>query len=172
VISLARGDQLAAARRTAGELHRQLHGFGARVPEPDDVESGRCAPGQLASQRGTERRDVHLHHVRPVHVECVGKRLPDNRMVVTEAQHAISAQEIQVAVMLVVIDVASLRAGIPPIEADESQRLYERRVEMLFREVELARRCIEERVCDVEGHACHWCRTALSRLTPCSARVA
>src|SRR5437588_544604 len=58
-----------------------------------------------------------------------------DRMISTDVEHAVAAQEIQIRLIIHVVEIRALGAGIDFVETDDALRLHQRSVQMFFVQV-------------------------------------
>ena len=110
---------------------RRLDGLGAGVAEEQSLDLLRAARDQLLGQQSRQQRAVHLHHAGQVGVEGLVQRVLDHRVRATQGEDAEAAQHVEVAIAVVVEEVAALAALVETVETERRDDLGELRVEVL-----------------------------------------
>src|SRR5262249_14087094 len=77
------------------------------------------------SQQAAQKRTVHLHHVWKIQIEHVADRLFHQRMISTDVENAVAAQEIQIRLIIHIIEVRALGPRIDFVETDNALRCHE-----------------------------------------------
>jgi len=77
-----------------------------------------------------------LHRPGPLELQRLDQRLADAGVVAADVEHPEAAEQVEVAVAVVVPEVRSLRAGPAAVEPDRAQQLHELRVDRLRVQVE------------------------------------
>src|SRR6266542_2571080 len=85
---------------------------------------------QRLSKQPAQERAIHLHHVWKIEIEDIANRLFHYRMIPPDVEHAVTAQEIQVRLIIHVVQVRAFRSRVDLVEPDHSLRLHQRRVYM------------------------------------------
>ena len=80
------------------------------------------------SQQAAKKRTVHLYHVWKIQIENVADRLFHHRVISTNVENAIAAQEIQIRLVIHIEEICALRTGIDFVETDDALRCHERAV--------------------------------------------
>ena len=119
-----------ALGRVPGELDRRLDGLRPRVREDDSAHLRMAARQQLLGEQARQERGVHLHEVRQVLVDRVVQRTLDDGVRAPEAEDAESRQEVEVAAILLVVEVGALPSYVVPVEPDRSEHSNELRVDV------------------------------------------
>ena len=121
----ARPSLIAASTDSAPEL----------VKRTRSTEAGARRSSSSASSAGSDV-DAELDRSGPLELERLDERLADTRVVAADVEHAEAAEQVEIAVAVVVPEVRALRAGPAAVEADRPQQLHELRVDRLRVQVE------------------------------------
>src|SRR5260370_14964446 len=113
-------DNSSATFRRARKFQRALHRLGARVAKENGIEVRWRPFRQRLREQPTQQRAVHLHHVWKVEIEDIADRLLYYRMVASNIENAIAAQEIEIRLIIHVVEVSSLRPHIELVEPDHA----------------------------------------------------
>ncbi len=113
-------DDAGPAGRGARELDRGLDQLRAGVCKEHLVEM-RNEREQPLGQNSGKRRDIHLHEVRQVGIERALERRANRRVVAAERKDTKSAQQIEIALVLAIIEVLPASLAKSYIIADRPQ---------------------------------------------------
>ena len=80
----------------------------------------RGAFGDGLCQKPAQERAIHLHHVRQIEIENVADRFLHDRMVPANVENRITAQEIQVGVIIHVVEISAFSPGIDLVETNDA----------------------------------------------------
>ena len=142
-----------ALRGGPGELDGALDRLGPGVGEEHPLDP-RVRPGhQLLGQDAREQGAVHLHEVGQVGVEGVVERTNDRWMAPSEGEHPEAGQEVEVAIPLVVDEVAALALLVEPVELDLAEDPGELGVDVLRVEGEVLTLALVQHLLQIKGHA-------------------
>ena len=114
------GQDFRAAGRRAGELDRRFHRLGAGIGKEHLVQIGRFRQQPLR-QNARQSRNIHLHEVRQFGVENAFQGGPQGRMIAADAEHAETAQQIEIARPGPVIEILADAAPKADVVADGPQ---------------------------------------------------
>ena len=113
------GDAAAAGRARAGELDRRLDRLRAGIGEEHLVRCGTSASSRSA--RARQASNVHLHEVRQIGIEHAFQRGTNRRMIAAEREHTESAQQVEIAVIVPVVEVLAASLAKADVIADRPQ---------------------------------------------------
>ena len=122
-------------------LMARLDGLGAGVGEEDPLDPGVRPGHELLGQDAGQQGAVHLHEVGQVGVEGVVQGLDDGRVAAAEGEHAEPGQEVEVAVALVVDEIAALALDVEAVELERAEHPGHLGVDVLGMEGEVLRPC-------------------------------
>jgi hypothetical protein len=120
VALLSIGAGLKAARGSARELHRALDGLGPAVGAHDGVDRSRGAREQLLGQHPLEQGHAQLRQIGRPGLEHAADGVGDLRVVATHREHPVAAEEIEVAVAVLVDQVGALAVHPAAVEAQRA----------------------------------------------------
>src|SRR5581483_1507222 len=124
-----RRDHPRAPRRRAAELERGLDRLGAGAREEHALEARRRALEECLGKKAGERRDAELHRAWKLEVERLLQRAADGLVVPPDVVHAEAAEQVEVAVAVVVEEVRAVRARPRAVETDRLQHAHELRID-------------------------------------------
>ena len=84
------------------------------------------------SQQSTQKRAIHLHHIWQIKIEHIADRLFHHRMITPNIENAVTAQKIEIRLVIHVVEVRALCPRIDFVEPDHALRGHERAVHMPF----------------------------------------
>ena len=118
-----------AARGRACEFDRRFDAFSAGIGEKDLIEI-RCVDEEALGQDAGERRNVHLDEIRQLAVEYALEGFAQVRMVTTDREHAESAEQVEVAAALAVVQILPGAAAEACVVADRLENPHQLAVEV------------------------------------------
>src|SRR6185437_10845014 len=145
------GDNLRPPGRRAPELQRRFDGLGARAREEHASKRRRRAFEQLAREQARQRRDAQLYLPRRLQLERLDDRRPDPRVVASNVVHPETAEQVEIAPPVGVVEVRALGPRPAAVEADRLQQADELRVDGPGVELELLALALVEQL--AQGHA-------------------
>src|SRR2546421_7448983 len=80
----------------------------------------RCALRDSLGQESAEERAIHLHHVRQIEIENVADRFLHHGMVPANVENRITAQEIQVGVVIHIVEIGAFSPGVDLVETNDT----------------------------------------------------
>src|SRR5262245_16298839 len=80
------------------------------------------------SQQAAQKRTIHLHHVWKIQIEHVADRSLHQRVISTDIENAIAAQEIEIRLITHVVEIRALGTRIDFVETDDALRCHQRTV--------------------------------------------
>ena len=132
------GDDARALRRCAAELERRLVRLGAGAREEAALDARRRAREQRVGEQPGERGDAHREHPGRVELERFDQRGADAAVVAADVVHPESAEQVEVARSVAVVEVRAFGARPRAVEADRAQNADELRIDRARPEVEVA----------------------------------
>src|SRR5205085_9417434 len=113
-------DDRRTARRTARELDRGLHAFGARAREMHALERLGCALLELLREQSRQQRRIELHQARIIGCDEVGERLAHVGMIAADGEHTEARVEIEISRALDIPQVRSLSTHVTAVETNRA----------------------------------------------------
>src|SRR5215475_9577101 len=80
------------------------------------------------SQQAAQKRTIHLHHVWKIQIEHVADRSLHQRVISTDIENAIAAQEIEIRLIIHVVEISALGTRIDFVETNDALRCHKRAV--------------------------------------------
>src|SRR6266498_5169692 len=112
---------------------------------------------QRLSKQPAQERAIHLHHVWKIEIEDIANRLFHNRMIPPDVEHAVTAQKIQVRLIIHVVQVRAFRSRIDLVEPDHSLRLHQRRVYVSLVELVILAQSRRDNFLQIKSHPVMFC---------------
>ena len=125
-----------AAGSGARELHRRIHGLGARARKEHRVESVGQTCRKLLGQDPGQHRIVDLHAIDQIRRERGLQCGAHVGMVMAEAREALAGVKIEIRAARPVVEVGPPRRAVRLVEAEDPQHVDERRIEVARGQVE------------------------------------
>ena len=120
VKGMAAINDVRAAGRAAGELHRGFDRLGPGIGEKHLVEKGHELQ-QTLGEKARQGRDIHLHEIRQIGRKHRFQGLPHGRMIAADAEDAPAAQEIEITRAALIEQILAAATLEGDIEADGAQ---------------------------------------------------
>src|SRR5207249_12286528 len=92
----------------------------------------RCPFDDRLRQQSAQKRAIHLHHVWQIEIEHIADRLLHDGMIPSDIENAVTAQKIEVRLVIHVVEVRALCPRIDLVEPNHALRSHERAVYMPF----------------------------------------
>ena len=90
----------------------------------------RCALRDGLGEQAAQERAIHLHHVRQIEIEHVADRFLHDGMVSADVENRITAQEIEVGVVIHVVEISAFSPGIDLVETNDALGRDQRAIDM------------------------------------------
>src|SRR4029453_18807656 len=104
------------------------------------------------NQKAAQKRTVHLHHVWKIQIENVADRLFHQRMTSSDVENAVTAQKIQIRLIIHVEEIGALGAGIDFVETDDALRCHERAVYVPLMQFVVFAKTRRDNLLQIESH--------------------
>ena len=147
---LAEQDALPAGGGAA-ELHRRFDRLGAGIAEEQLFHAGE-ARQQALGEQAAQQRDVHLHQVRQLGCQGLLQGADHRRMVAPDREDAEAAQQVEIAIALLVVEIGAEAPGVVAVEADGAQHADHLRIQIAVVELVFLRRPFGQELVDVDRH--------------------
>ena len=152
-----------ATGRRASQLDRRLDRFSAAVGGDHRLDPRRRARHELLGEHAWQEGDAELGEAGGLCVECLAERFHDGRMAAPHGEHAVAAEQVEIALAGGVDQMRALTVAPIAIEAERAHDPPELAIEVAVVEAERLIRALLKDLADRRGRVRH-CTTAYSAI--------
>ena len=81
-------------------------------------------------QQPAQERAIHLHHVGQIEIEDIPDCFFHHRMVAADVEHGITAEEIEIGVVIHIVEISAFRPGIDLVETNDALGCDQRAIDV------------------------------------------